>query len=81
MKYLSKNELKQRGWTATSLKTMLHAENELDVRINGEMCYNLDLVLYLEYKNAEYFKARKKELAKKGQLEPKICYWCGREEV
>jgi len=80
-KYLSKKELRARGWTATSLKTMLNSDNELDVEINGEMCYNLDLVEYLEFKNSDYFKTRKKELIKKGQLEPKICYWCGREDV
>ena len=81
MKYLNKKELKARGWTATSLKTMLHSDSELDCLINGEMCYNLDLVIYLEYKNENYFKDRKKELQKKADTRPTICYWCGREDV
>ena len=81
MRYLNKKELKARGWTATSLKTMLNSDNVLDVEINGEMCYNLDLVEYLEFKNSDYFKDRKKELIKKADPKPKICYWCGREDV
>ena len=81
MRYLNKKELKARGWTATSLKTMLHAENELDVEINGERCYNLDLVEYLEFKNSDYFKDRIKEIKKKADQKPTIFYWCCRSDI